>query len=92
MKKFILCLLLFGLVSTSQLVDASQMNSEVGIEFSSKFVEEKDEKTELKTQKNILPKTGEIKDLTLIYSFWGLIVLLSTILLVSKVKKRGGCS
>ncbi len=90
MKKIVLCLFILGIVGMSSHVTASEMKSEVGIEFSETIKDPpKKRLPNTDSPKSFLPKTGDAKGESIKYSFIGFAILASVVLFLKVNRKRG---
>lgn len=89
MKKIVLCLLLLGTISMAPQVTASEMKSEVGIEFS-ETIKDPPRKNlpDTNSPKGFLPKTGDSREEAIRYSVVGMVILTSIVLFLKGNRKR----
>ena len=87
MKKIILCFLLFTLFTSLSTTSASEMESKVGIEFSSDIKEEKKEEP---LSKRMLPNTNEVISVSRTYTLIGIVILGSLVFFKSENNRKKG--
>lgn len=92
MKKIVLCIFIFGVMIMPSEVRASEMESEVGIEFS-QTIKDPPRKNlpDTNSPKRFLPQTGDSREEAIKYSIAGMVILTSGVLFLkgNRRRKRG---